>query len=123
MEAVELRREMGQHRLAIESLAGLVRVSLAEENQSQALAQTEEILDYLEDNTLDGTEEPLRIYLTCYRALLAVGDPHARSILDVAHRSLQEQAVKISDEEMRRWFLENVPYYREIVDEYEDVVR
>ena len=60
----------------------------------------------------------MRIYLTCYRVLQANDNPRAQSILDVAHQALQEQAVAITDQEMRRSFLENVPYHREIVHEF-----
>ncbi len=115
-QALDIRHESGKSSLAIESLAGLVRVSLAQGNL--ALAQTEEILAYLEDNSLDGTEESLRTYLTCYQALQVNDAPRAQSILNVAHRMLQEQAAEITDQSLRRSFLENVPYHREIVREF-----
>jgi hypothetical protein len=35
--------------------------------------------------------------------------------LGIAHRSLQAQAAKISDAELRRSFLENVAVHREIL--------
>ena len=114
-QALALRRELGQHNLAMESLAGLARVSLAQGNMAQA--QVEEILSHLETKTLDGTEEPFRVYLTCYRVLRVNQDPRAEAILNTAHHLLQEQAAKISDEELRRSFLENVPAHREIVSE------
>jgi hypothetical protein len=104
----------------MESLAGLARVSLAQgdASQAQALAQVEEILSYLETGTLDGTEEPFRIYLTCYRVLRASQDPRARTVLNTAHRLLGERTAKISDEELRRSFLDNVAVHREIVSEF-----
>ena len=117
-QAIELRREMGQHHMVIESLAGLARVSLAQGKLSLALGQVEEILAFLEDNSLDGTEEPFRIYLTCCHVLRANQDPRAQTILNTAYHLLQEQAAKVGDEEMRRSFLENVAAHREIVEEY-----
>ena len=36
-------------------------------------------------------------------------------MLEAAYSRLQEQATKITDEAMRRSFLHNVPYHREIV--------
>lgn len=116
-QALDLRQEAGEHNLAIESLAGLAHVSLAKGDLTQAQAQVEEILAHLETNTLVGTDEPFRIYLTCYRVLRASQDPRAQETLDTAHRLLQEQAAKISDEKMRRLFLENVAAHREIVEE------
>jgi tetratricopeptide (TPR) repeat protein len=129
-QALVLRQELGQQNLAIESLAGAARVSLAQGNLTQAQAQVEEILAHLETNIrstthdtaasghgLHGAVEPFRVYLTCYRVLRAGQDLRAQEILNTAHRLLQEQAARISDEELRRSFLENVAAHREIVEE------
>jgi len=75
----------------------------------------DEILGYLQVGSLDGTSEPLRVYLTCYQVLQANGDPRADDILEEGYRFLQERAAKISDEGERRSFLENVAANREIV--------
>ena len=116
-KALELRRELGEPHLAIESLAGLARVSLAQGDLRQTQAHVEEILSHLKNDTLDGTDEPLRIYWTCYQALQANHDSRDRAILSAAHHLLQEQAARIGDEETRRLFLENVPAHRGIVRE------
>jgi hypothetical protein len=42
--------------------------------------------------------------------------------LERAHARLQEQAAKIADEAMRRSFLQNVPYHREIVAVWIEIV-
>jgi hypothetical protein len=84
------------------------------------LAHTEEILSILETHpALRGAEEPLRVYLTCYRVLRAVDDPRSGELLDAAYRLIQERARKIDDEELRRSYLENVASHREIVAEWE----
>jgi len=116
-QALALHRELGGHNRAMEPLAGLACVSLAQGALTQALALVEEILDHLETGTLDGTDEPFQIYLTCYRVLRASGDPRAHDILDTAHCLLQERAAKMPNEESRRQFLENVAAHREIVSE------
>ncbi len=113
--ASNLRREAGQPHLAIEALAGLAGALLHQGDTAQALAQVEGILAYLASGTPDGTDEPLRIYLTCYRVLQAAGDPRAEHVLSAAYGLLQERAARITDEEMRRSYLENVPTHREIV--------
>jgi tetratricopeptide (TPR) repeat protein len=118
-QALALRRELGQYNLATEALTGLARVSLAQGDLHQAQAQVEEILEHLENHTLAGIVEPFRVYLTCYRVLRANHDPRAPDILHTAHRLLQERAAKISDEELRRSFLENVTAHREIMREFE----
>ena len=117
-QALTLRHELGQHHLAMEDWAGLARISIAQGNSTQAQAYVEEILSYLQDHTLDGTEEPFQIYLTCYHVLNAHHDPRAQIVLKTAYHLLQEQAAKITSEEMRRSFLENVAAHREIVEEY-----
>ncbi|MFQ5857824.1 MAG: tetratricopeptide repeat protein [Anaerolineae bacterium] len=122
-QAVDLRRAVGRVDLAMEGVAGLVRVSLAQRDLTQAQAQVEEILSYLETDTLDGTDEPCRIYLTCYRVLHANQDPRAQEILTTAYNLLQARAAKITDAETRRSYLENAAAHREIVSEFTNAVR
>ena len=119
-QGLDIRRELSQPHLATEPLAGLARVSLTHEDPTQALVHVEEILSHVETRpTLEGTYEPFRVYLTCYRVLRANQDPRAGDILDTAHRLLQERAAKIPDEELRRSFLENVAAHREIIEAWE----
>jgi tetratricopeptide (TPR) repeat protein len=117
-QAMILRREFGQPHMAMEPLAGLARISLARNDLARAQTQVEEILDFLKDSTLDGTDEPFRVYLACYRVLRANQDPRAQVLLTTAHSLLQDQAVTIEDEALRRLFLENVAAHREIVREF-----
>ncbi len=65
-------------------------------------------------NNLDGAEEPLRVYLTCYQALRTLNDPRAASVLETAHKLLLERAGNITDSAQRHMFLE-IPYHREIL--------
>jgi adenylate cyclase len=113
--ALELRREMDQPHLATEPLAGLARVAMAQGDLAQAQVHVKEILAHLESGSLDGTGEPFRVYLTCYRVLRANGDPRAEELLNTAHRLLQEDAANIDDEGLRRSFLENVAAHRQIL--------
>jgi predicted ATPase len=120
-QAVALRHELGEHFLAVESLAGLARVSLVEGNLAEAQAQVEEILAYLDTGSLEGTDEPLRIYLTCYDVLKAGRKPRAQEVLARAYDLLQQWANRIADEDLRRSLLKNVRVHRRIVDEYQAV--
>jgi len=119
-QALDIRRELGEQNLAIESLAGLARLFLIQEDLDQAQAAVEEILHYLdlEGATLDGTDEPFQVYLTCYRVLRAGQDPRAEDVLNTAYRLLKERSARITDENMQRSFLENVTAHREIVSEW-----
>ncbi|MCP4535936.1 MAG: tetratricopeptide repeat protein [Chloroflexi bacterium] len=116
--AVDIRRGLHDSVVVLEPLAGLARAFLVQGDTDRALLQIGEIMDYLDSSTLSGISDPFRIYLTCYHVLCAYQDSRARDILTSAHNLLQEQAAKISDEEMRRSFLENVAVHREIVNEW-----
>jgi len=114
-QAITLRRELGEDHLATESLAGLARLKLAQGDQAGALECVETILAHLAGGgSLDDTEEPLRIYLTCYQVLGAAGDRRALAILETAYTLLQQRAAAIRDEGLRESYLNNVPWHREI---------
>jgi adenylate cyclase len=119
--ALGLRREIDQPHLTTEPLAGLARVAMIQGDFAQARAYVEEILAHLESGSLDGTDEPFRVYLTCYRVLHANQDPRAEEILMTAHSLLQERAAKIEDEGLRCSFRENVVAHRQIVAAWEKV--
>jgi tetratricopeptide (TPR) repeat protein len=98
-----------------ESLAGLAGTALAEGDLGEAQSKVAEILA-----TLDAGEspncffKPSWVYLTCYRVLEAAGESRAREILATAHRQLMENAARTPDDRLRRSYLENVPWNREI---------
>jgi len=117
-QSLALRHDLGQPHLATEPKAGLARVCLIQENPSEAQALVEEILGHLESHTLEGTEEPIRVYLTCYRVLAANQDPRAGELLNTAYNLLQARAAQMNDEGMRCSYLENVSAHREIVQEF-----
>lgn len=115
-EALAIHRELEEPHLAMEPLAGLAQAALVAGDESVALLRVEEVLSYLDGGgTLDGIEEPLRVYWACYQVLRAVEDPRALQLLSTAYQRLQELAAKLTDENTRRSFLENVPWHREIV--------
>ncbi len=118
-EAVAIHRGLDQEHLAMEPLAGSAQAALESGDELAAVMLVEEILDYLAGGgTLDGTEEPLRVYFICYRVLHAVQDRRAVQILTTAYDLLKEWAAKIEDEATRRSFLENIPWHHMIVTAY-----
>jgi tetratricopeptide (TPR) repeat protein len=119
-ESITLWRELGQEHLVVEPLAGLARVALAFGKTDQAQEQIEEILGIIGNcEHLDGLIDPFHICLTCFQVLRAIDDRRALDILRHAHQQLQERAARISDEELRRSFLENVPSHREVTNAWE----
>ena len=88
---------------------------MAQDDLHSALDYVAQIMSYLDDGgSLDGTWEPLRLYLTCYKVLHLAGDARADEILLMAHQKLQKWASMIPDAETRHMYLENVPWHREI---------
>jgi tetratricopeptide (TPR) repeat protein len=124
-QAEHLRGELGQPGLAMDDLAGLARVALAQGDVEEAAGRVEEILAWIEDNGSEGIEYPLQVYLTCHCVLRARGedDPaaveRAYSVLSTARADLMERAANISDEGLRQKFLENVRTNREILSAWE----
>ena len=114
--ALDLQRRLGLENRAVESLAGLARVSLSVNDVKSAQTYADEILRYLDANNLFGTEEPLRVYLTCCTVLKASEDPRAGSVLEKGYRLLQDQAATIGDAALRRSFLEQVPSNRQLLE-------
>ena len=119
-EAFDIRRELDQPALATESCAGLARVALIQADLSAAQAQVELILNHLDaGGSLDGTDQPLRVYLTCYLVLEAAQDERAASILETAHDMLLSRAKNIRDKAARLAFLRDIPYHGEILSAWD----
>ncbi len=121
-ESLELRRQLEQAYLAMGVLAGMARAALAQNDLDSAQEQVAEIVSYLDGGgSLDGTWEPLRLYLTCYQVLHVAGDARAERILQTAYGKMQKWASMIPDEGLRRLYLQNVPWHREIAAAYQEL--
>ena len=120
--ALTLYEELSLAHRVTEPRAGLARIALAQGDPTLALTQVEAILKVMENHPLVSPDEPFRIYLTCYRVLDANYDPRATTILQTAHHLLHEYANHITDDSLRRSFLENVATHRELVRAYVEAV-
>ena len=79
------------------------------------------ILSHMADDQIQGhleSEATMRIYLTCYQILQVCQDSRAEGVLEKAHTILQNQASKIQNKVVQQMFLENIPWHREIVENY-----
>jgi class 3 adenylate cyclase/tetratricopeptide (TPR) repeat protein len=109
--SIAIRDDLGQPGLRTEPQGGLIQSLLSRGEPRRALAETEKILSYLESaGSLEGTEEPLRVYYACYLALEENQDVRSRALLQAAGKLLDAQVSKLRDEEARRMFIENVPW-------------
>jgi hypothetical protein len=81
----------------------------------QARAHVEDILTHFaKGGSTDGTDEPLRIYLTCFQVLEAAHDPRADALLTTIHAMFEQRAAKITDPDAQRMFRHNIAHNREI---------
>jgi tetratricopeptide (TPR) repeat protein len=113
--SIDLRSELGQPSLSMEPLAGLVEVALLAGDIPSASRQVERILSYLGNGgSLDGTDEPLRVYHACYNFLEKQKDPRAWLVLQTANQVLEAQVSKFKDERSRKSFVENFPWRKAI---------
>jgi predicted ATPase len=114
-QARKLRVEARMPHLEMEAVAGLAAVALALGHGPEALGYVEQLLAHLERGSLQGAEEPFRVWLTCVRVLQAQEDPRAAQVLKKAHRLLQEWAGRLQDKELRRTFLA-IDTHRELLE-------
>jgi predicted ATPase/class 3 adenylate cyclase len=113
--SVAIRVELSQPGLAAEPIAGMIDVALERDDLESANELTQRILTSLDEGvSFMGTEEPLRIYLACYRVLELLKDQRARNLLQDAKQILDAQVMGLRDDKARRMYVENVPWRREI---------
>ncbi|MFN8446772.1 MAG: tetratricopeptide repeat protein [Caldilineaceae bacterium] len=109
------------HAIGLESsttsdLTILASAYLALHDDSEALGYATEAMRLLDIYREDNLNFPQRDYWFCFQVFQALHKPEqAIQALNFAVRLLQEQALKISNGDMRRSFIENVPYHREIL--------
>ncbi len=117
--AIDLRRKLGQAQLTLDPRAGVAQVCLLQGDPNEALCTVEPLLHFLADNSPDdpfaGTDEPFRIYLTCYHVLQATGDDRAAPLIERAYQRLQQLAALITDKTLRHSYLHHVPTHRALV--------
>jgi tetratricopeptide (TPR) repeat protein len=117
--AVDLRQSMKQQNLVSEPLAGQARIALEEGDLNKALSYINPIIMYLDQGgTLEGTEEPIRVYLTCYQVLHELDDPRAGLILESGYNLLQTRGGGIKNKVMRNSYYENIPHNKELLFEW-----
>ena len=118
-QALAIRGDLKQSILAAEPLGGLARAALEEGRMADAVEITQWILPQLEAGDLDGTEEPVRVYLNAYVVLSRARDARAAGLLEKGVAFLQARAELIREAEARQIFLYNIPSHRELLEAWE----
>ncbi len=116
--ALKIRRELGVQALEIDTLAGLAQVSYKQNQTADAMNIVNQIVAWIGENGAGGIELPVLVYLICYwvmkkaadEGLLPMGE--AQSVLQSGYTLMQDHAMQIKDPDLRKQFIENVPYNR-----------
>jgi class 3 adenylate cyclase/tetratricopeptide (TPR) repeat protein len=114
-QALALRSVLQQAVLAVEPLGGLALAALRAGRPHEAIEYAEHVLPHLAAGNLDGTEEPLRVFLNVYHVLHALGDARGQDVLMGGAAFLRKRAAAIQDEQARQMFLSQVPAHRELL--------
>ena len=115
-EALALYRRVGREMMAVECLAGLARVALAAGQVDEAQRCIGEVTRYLDDGgTLDGTEDPIGIYLACHEILRGGHSSGGEDYLASGRALLMKRAESLGDDE-REGFLRRVPSHRALLE-------
>ena len=95
------------------------RARARDERGAASVAQVVLIQLLAADPALAQANEPLRVYLSCFRALRACQDERANDLLVAAYKLMQERAAKMPDTASRQAFFENVPSNSILIREFE----
>ncbi len=102
--ALEMWRVLAAPVEAVEDMAGLARIALAQGYTPDAFNTVERLLEHLGEHGPTRLDEPLRVFLTIYRVLhIARQEDNARAMLKAAVDLLQRQATGLSDEARARF--------------------
>ena len=119
--ALTTRRELDpESPLAVDDLGGLARVSLAQGDARRAVQYAREALAWMTSHGETGIEYPTQVYLIFYRVLRAAAGSdqaalsQAREVLRRGQAYLEAQAAGILDPALRRSYLENIPFNRDL---------
>jgi tetratricopeptide (TPR) repeat protein len=115
-KALGIFTEMAVHFAQQTELTTLARAWLALGDREKALHYIHEALEILDLSGGEGPDYPHRDYFRCYQVLQACGRPDdAARALTSAHQLLMERVAKISDPHLRRLFLDNISFNREML--------
>lgn len=115
-DALRLRRRAGQDGLAIDALAGLLRVSIARRRWWFTRRIVWGIGRWLETHGAEGIEEPFRVAVSCVTALDILGEQSAAArLLEASVALLHERAGQVASTAQRTSYLHRVPANRALL--------
>lgn len=112
----DLREQIGQDALIIDSLAGLARVAIAQHRLEDARRILSSINDQVEKRGIEGIEHLGRLWVTKYHGWVALGTTEPSQVaLGHAFRILRERVAMIADPADQRSYLQSVPSHRLLI--------
>lgn len=106
--------QMRDSHFLLEPLAALARLAYKEEKLDVALDFVHSILKRITAAPIDFSDAVFWTYLICAEVLIETNAPELRDVVYRAQRLMYNIAEKISDPDIRRSFLENVPANRKL---------
>jgi tetratricopeptide (TPR) repeat protein len=117
---IPIRREIEQEHLNLLPLSGLAWIEVQRGHVSAVQEYMEAALPILAAEEAKGDPgTSLLAYLRLWQALVANQDPRAAKIISTAHHYLLDRAAHISDENLRRGFIQDIPWHRQIIEAYQ----
>ena len=114
--ARDRRRSLDQEGLAIDAVAGLLRLATARDERERMRELATEVDGWIAANGVVGIEDPITVYLSCAAARRALGeDENASAQIEAGRALLLERAGRIADPDARRSYLERVPANRALL--------
>lgn len=121
-EALQQHRHIGATTLVIFDLAGLARITLAQQDRETAQQHITAVKEWIMNGKAQQFWDPWTIYLSAYQVLTALEDVEAaRTILGEAHTLLHQRAAEIGDDDLRKRFLKEIEVNQEINTAWEAI--
>jgi predicted ATPase len=112
--------EMQMLGYAMDAEAGLARCLLAEGDKDQAKVHNEVVFASLEEGGGGTMEFPIMAYLGSYTIFAALDSGEkAKHSVELGYQLLMGNAEKISDEEWRQGYFQNIPEHRRLIELWE----
>ncbi|HSH02762.1 MAG TPA: tetratricopeptide repeat protein [Anaerolineae bacterium] len=113
-QALTMRVEADRPGLQMETRADMAAALWHVEKLDRAKEEVDQVLDFLDNKGGQGIEAVGAVYLHCYQVLEALEDSRAEQVLLQARSWLEEQASKITDQNIRYAFLNNIQAHRQL---------
>jgi predicted ATPase/class 3 adenylate cyclase len=105
---------------AMDPVAALGAVLLAEGDLDGAMVEIERVLDFIgSGGDMRNIEDPFRMRLDCFTVLTAARDRRASDVLGDAHAGLVALAAQLPDDGARHRFLDGHPINRALMDAWQ----